>query len=730
LEQKNLYLLDTDKTTIGILSNRMPYSLPFFDDLQERSLDDHTDTLTFSIPGDHPEAEKVTSDKYILYPNYEEGYKLYKIKEVKESTSGNQYFKEVYAVISAQDDLLRDVVRPVEFQSASLEEIIEHILEGTTWIAGSIADFGLKDYKIDDYPTKLEALVEVVKEFGGEIEFEYITKGTKVYTQQVSVYEELGEKTGKLFTYGKDVKGIERIEDTSKLITAIIAVGKDDGNGGKLTLVNYTGSVPSGYEKPVDADWLGSIEAAEKYGIDGEHIFGVYKDDKAQSVYELFDNALKVLKQYEKPLMTYKVDVALLEKLTGYDHMSVRIGDTIMVQDTSVTPALYVQARVRKLSRSLTNPLNDSVELGDYIPVIPPINKRIEDIQSKIRAKEEVWNKAEEIPAIQQTIAQLPTKEDLFSLPSQRLKVRYVRDYINGNSVNTNNEWVELQVWRKGVNLAQGITPTASRTLVNAQYVTDGVVDYENVAYTGSDALDYIEIDLGQVWDDVEFIKVWHYYLDGRTYNDHRVDVSEDGLTWIRLYSSTKNGPHQETIDGFIVPVNSNAILTAQHKTQTETVQRLEDLEDFKQSTEYTLTQKVDMNDYNATVQSLTNSIAQKANLDYVNGQLSTKVDFSQYQQELDEVRNNIAYKVEIFSTNGSVFKNGQINTVLQARVYQGTEDVTDQIDASRFIWTRISSDPAGDTAWNNAHSTGTKSITVTSADVNARATFNCAILA
>lgn len=98
-------------------------------------------------------------------------------------------------------------------------------------------------------------------------------------------------------------------------------------------------------------------------------------------------------------------------------------------------------------------------------------------------------------------------------------------------------------------------------------------------------------------------------------------------------------------------------------------------------------------------------------------------------KQELDSVKNNIVYKVEIFSTNGGVFKNGNSNTTLEARVYHGMKDVTDTINASKFRWTRVSVDRAGDDIWNANNIGGKKSVAITPVDIKGRATFNCEIL-
>ena len=98
-------------------------------------------------------------------------------------------------------------------------------------------------------------------------------------------------------------------------------------------------------------------------------------------------------------------------------------------------------------------------------------------------------------------------------------------------------------------------------------------------------------------------------------------------------------------------------------------------------------------------------------------------------EESIEEVKNDVTYDVEIISTNGNVFKNGQISTKLIAIVRRGANDVTSTIDANRFRWTRVSADPSGDALWNQAHFGGTKEVNLTAADVYVRATFNCEIL-
>jgi len=86
-------------------------------------------------------------------------------------------------------------------------------------------------------------------------------------------------------------------------------------------------------------------------------------------------------------------------------------------------------------------------------------------------------------------------------------------------------------------------------------------------------------------------------------------------------------------------------------------------------------------------------------------------------------------YNVELLSSNGLLFKNGVISTVIHAVVFRGDENVTDLLDANQFRWTKTLSDGTPDVDWNNRHAGGTKSITVTASDIYRRATFNCEII-
>ena len=95
----------------------------------------------------------------------------------------------------------------------------------------------------------------------------------------------------------------------------------------------------------------------------------------------------------------------------------------------------------------------------------------------------------------------------------------------------------------------------------------------------------------------------------------------------------------------------------------------------------------------------------------------------------IDEINEQKMYRLVISSSNGNIFKNGNIQTTLTATVFSWDENITDTLDPNQFIWTRVSDDAEADALWNAAHYGGTKSIEITSNDVDIRATFFCDLI-
>lgn len=165
------------------------------------------------------------------------------------------------------------------------------------------------------------------------------------------------------------------------------------------------------------------------------------------------------------------------------------------------------------------------------------------------------------------------------------MKARYVRDWIQGSTTNNNNVWVEIKVLRKnGVNLALGKVPSHNGTVANSSSypltkVTDNDTATTNYTYltaTTPASLNYMEIDLGQVYYDIDYLHIWHGYSDNRTFYGTKTEISTDGVNWTPVFDSAKSGTYKETAAGNIISQRWNRVMDrlseAEAKTKFQTL--------------------------------------------------------------------------------------------------------------------------------------------------------------
>lgn len=107
----------------------------------------------------------------------------------------------------------------------------------------------------------------------------------------------------------------------------------------------------------------------------------------------------------------------------------------------------------------------------------------------------------------------------------------------------------------------------------------------------------------------------------------------------------------------------------------------------------------------------------------------ATSKEVTEVSDRVTEIEEQKMYRLVITSSNGNIFKNGNIATTLSAEVYSWDENITDSLDPNQFVWTRVSEDADSDKLWNAAHYGGAKQIYITTEDVKVRATFFCDLI-
>lgn len=98
----------------------------------------------------------------------------------------------------------------------------------------------------------------------------------------------------------------------------------------------------------------------------------------------------------------------------------------------------------------------------------------------------------------------------------------------------------------------------------------------------------------------------------------------------------------------------------------------------------------------------------------------------SSYASKSD-FENAIGWTSEVISDGPTIFTDKNQSTTLTCKVYYQGEDKTNTILLSKFKWIRTSSDSSSDEIWNANHA-GTKSITITHADIANNATIHCKV--
>lgn len=193
------------------------------------------------------------------------------------------------------------------------------------------------------------------------------------------------------------------------------------------------------------------------------------------------------------------------------------------------------------------------------------VNKSISEISNKVSTSESTIKEINKDIASKETrLKEVETKvtDSNFAIQVQKnqnkiYRFRYIRDYANGSTVNTGNHWIEIQAINNlGVNVAKGKVVSGSG-LTNGTLVTDG-----NTSGSYASGGKYVQIDLGAIYEDIDCLKIWHYYSDSRTYHGTKTQISIDGVNWTTVFDSAVSGEYKESKYGHTIKLNDNSIHT------------------------------------------------------------------------------------------------------------------------------------------------------------------------
>ncbi|SFR16806.1 phage tail spike protein [Desulfoscipio geothermicus] len=347
---------------------------PYWDAVHREALNGEN-TFTFTVPAGHPFAQYVTEGNLVAFKDLDADFQLFEIKRVTD-IHGDGLTRTAFcehAFYELLDDFIEDV-RPTD---TSANFALTQALSGTRWEVGTVADLGTNSTNYY-YENALSAVQKVVSVWGGELRFRVVVTGGVISGRYVDLLARRGKDTGKQWEYGRHIQSIEREIDLTTTKTALYGRGKGveteaGGFGRRLTFADVEWSVANGdpVDKPLGQEWVGDPDALAQWGRPGgRHRFGTFEDSEETDPEALLQKTWDELQELKTPRATYRMTVLDLERLSGYSHEKVRLGDTTRCIDRKFSPELLVEARVIEIDRDLLRPENTKITMGNFFPTL------------------------------------------------------------------------------------------------------------------------------------------------------------------------------------------------------------------------------------------------------------------------------------------------------------------------------------------------------------------------
>lgn len=377
----DIIVFDKYEALKAVLSNQSTGACPFWDDRHYEQLDGEL-RFQFTCANNHKASSFLEFRGFVAVKDYDGELVLFQIRKITRKKDGIS----VDCVSAATSELYNEYVKPVTLSAFTAEQAVSLILQNTRWNVGYVEWLGVKDFEFNDFPNAADSLIDIKEKFNGELRYRMTHNGSRIVGRYIDLVIERGSRTGKRFEYGKDIIEIERTQsDEEDVVTALIGLGPSlSAEEGRMTFTDISAT-----DKPQGDDFIGDNEALQIWGENGKHLIGVFEYSDAQTPQELLIKTREELAKRTSPRISYEMRVALLERLTGYEHERVRLGDTVVVLDKTFDPAIAVTARVIELTRCYSNPANDEVKLGNFKPLESRLT--LKQLNDFVRANDAVW---------------------------------------------------------------------------------------------------------------------------------------------------------------------------------------------------------------------------------------------------------------------------------------------------------------------------------------------------
>ena len=398
-----IWIHDKSMRKVCALNNEIPGMLPYTNSQWHSYLEYSTSTFDFAIPKFvngklHDDLKYINDQMYVSF-YYDNSYHVFYVSQLVEND-----FSFQVTCNNTNLELAAEIERPLA--SVDGAKTLEWYLQTLDLLGFAGLEVGFNE--IPDRTrtltfesqsgTKLEQLHSLMNQFDAEFIFrtELNRDGTMkrfiidIYQEADENHHGIGKVRGDVILYYQSgLKGVQVTSDKTQLFNAGNFIGQDGVN---LNDVEFE-----------EKNELGQVEFYSRKGtsfvfapLSRERYPSTMNPDSADNwtrrdfqteykdVESLKAYALRTIKQYAYPLLTYTVDVqsSFLD-----NYKDINLGDTVKIIDNNFRGGLALEARVSEMIISFDNPTNNSVVFTNFRKLdnkpSSELQQRIDEIVSK-----------------------------------------------------------------------------------------------------------------------------------------------------------------------------------------------------------------------------------------------------------------------------------------------------------------------------------------------------------
>nr|DAS07864.1 MAG TPA: tail protein [Caudoviricetes sp.] len=391
-----IWIHDKNMRKVCALNNNVPGMLPYSNSQWHTYLEYSTSTFDFTIPkivnGElHDDVKYINDQMYVSF-FYDNSYHVFYVSQLVENDTSFQV-----TCNNTNLELAMESSRPLASSNGakSLEWYLQNLdLLGFAGLEIGINEIADKTRTItfdSQNGTKLEQLHSLMNQFDAEFVFRTELKrdGTlkrfiiDIYQKPDDKHHGIGKVRGDVILYYQNgLKGVQVASDKTQLFN----LGYFTGEGIDLSSVNIEETNQTGeiefYSKKGSPMLYAPISARMYPSALGDTGLDNWTRKDFQTEYKNIDAlkgyALRTIKQYAYPLLTYTVDIqsSFIE-----NYKDINLGDTVKIINNNFRGGLALEARVSEMVISFDMPLNNSVVFTNFRKLD---NKPSDSLQQRI----------------------------------------------------------------------------------------------------------------------------------------------------------------------------------------------------------------------------------------------------------------------------------------------------------------------------------------------------------